>query len=526
MDRAAEKNLAVETAKAQSWQVPSGTGSISGTITVPGVSAADVSRLKISANYSFSGKFGGGFTIMGEAAVTSPDGNGRFRLAGLAPGYYNLEFQDPTNMIAHDVAYSLDKMLQVGEGQALTGKNLASTLAGWLSGTVSVPAGYPLDKVRVAVLRVTRTSTQFESKLWVEDVPVAKDGSYRIGGLAVGSWLPFVSATATDLMSLYYKASPTTAGATDVQLTAGQTANLDTVTLRRGGSISGKIIGRDGSPAGAGIDVSASFSDLPGSNTKTQADGTFTLTGLGTGTYILSAIDYVNGFGTETFSGDTEDLNTALEAKSFIGQDTFYGTIRLGGSPSFNDVPKGTQFFPEIGWLAGKGISTGWSEQGRTLYRPGQPVNRDAMAAFMYRLAGRPAFAAPAVSPFADVTPATQFYKEITWLASKKISTGWNEGGGLPTYRPLQPVNRDAMAAFMYRFAGRPNYIAPPAVIAPFTDVPAERQFYKEISWLSDNRISTGWASSWSAEYRPDLAVNRDAMAAFMYRLNLGFGRL
>jgi hypothetical protein len=131
----------------------------------------------------------------------------------------------------------------------------------------------------------------------------------------------------------------------------------------------------------------------------------------------------------------------------------------------------------------------------------------------------------PGGVPFADVTPTTQFYKEITWLASKKISTGWNEGGAPPTYRPLQPVNRDAMAAFMYRFAGSPNYTAPAAFVAAFTDVPAGRQFYKEISWLSDNRISTGWGSPWNAEYRPDLAVNRDAMAAFMYRLNLGFGK-
>jgi serine protease len=77
------------------------------------------------------------------------------------------------------------------------------------------------------------------------------------------------------------------------------------------------------------------------------------------------------------------------------------------------------------------------------------------MAAFMYRLAGKPAFNPPAVSPFADVTKDNIYYHEITWLAAQDISTGWSEAGGTKTFRPLQEVNRDAMAAFMYRFASK-----------------------------------------------------------------------
>lgn len=195
-------------------------------------------------------------------------------------------------------------------------------------------------------------------------------------------------------------------------------------------------------------------------------------------------------------------------------------------APVFTDIPPGALFETEIRWLAANGISTGWTEaDGSNTYRPLQPVNRDAMAAFMYRLAGSPDFAAPETSPFADITPATQFYKEITWLASKGISTGWTEPGGTKTYRPLQPVNRDAMAAFMFRFAGQPAFEVPSA--APFLDVPAGTQFYKEIAWLSGQGISTGWSEGGgTATYRPLLAVNRDAMAAFMYRYNAKLGSL
>ncbi|MBP2216302.1 S-layer homology domain-containing protein [Arthrobacter sp. CAN_C5] len=174
--------------------------------------------------------------------------------------------------------------------------------------------------------------------------------------------------------------------------------------------------------------------------------------------------------------------------------------------PAFSDVGSDNQFFKEINWLAGEEISTGYSDGS---FRPLQPVNRDAMAAFMYRLAGSPNYTPPATSPFKDVTTRTQFYKEISWLASKKISTGYPD----KTYRPLEPVNRDAMAAFMYRLAGSPTYAAP--ATPRFVDVGMNVQFYKEISWLAAKKISEGWPDK---TYRPVQPVNRDAMAAFMYR--------
>lgn len=119
--------------------------------------------------------------------------------------------------------------------------------------------------------------------------------------------------------------------------------------------------------------------------------------------------------------------------------------------------------------------------------------------------------AAPALS-FTDVTPGTSFYTEIMWLADQGVSTGWTDG----TFRPFQPVTRDAMAAFMYRLAGSPSY-SPPSV-SPFSDVPTTYQFYTEISWLADQGITTGWTTPNGREFRPWSLITRDAMAAFLYR--------
>jgi len=129
----------------------------------------------------------------------------------------------------------------------------------------------------------------------------------------------------------------------------------------------------------------------------------------------------------------------------------------LAGYPEsrvyFSDVADGSQFATEINWLASSGISTGWSEpDGTRTFRPLDPVARDAMAAFLYRMAGSPAYTPPTKSPFTDVSTKNQFYKQITWLASKGISTGWDEGNGSCTYRGFLAINRDAMAAFLFGY--------------------------------------------------------------------------
>lgn len=181
----------------------------------------------------------------------------------------------------------------------------------------------------------------------------------------------------------------------------------------------------------------------------------------------------------------------------------------------FRDVSIITPFYLEIAWLSGTRVSTGYDDR---TFRPVVPVARDAMAAFLYRFAGSPAFSPPADSPFIDVPPESQFYREITWLASTGITTGYPDR----TFRPLAPVARDAMAAFLYRFAERAGSHAgfPPPRSSAFVDVQTNSQFYREIAWLAASGITTGYADG---SFRPLASVNRDAMAAFLYRYDRAF---
>ncbi|GMA33400.1 S-layer homology domain-containing protein [Litorihabitans aurantiacus] len=169
-----------------------------------------------------------------------------------------------------------------------------------------------------------------------------------------------------------------------------------------------------------------------------------------------------------------------------------------------------------MAWFGATGVTTGWSTPAGVEYRPTSPVNRDAMAAFLYRFAGSPAFTPPATSPFLDVRTDNMYYREITWLRAQGISTGWTVAGGVE-FRPLEPVNRDAMAAFLHRFAGSPP---PPSGGSPFTDVAPGQLHGDAMRWLAAAGVSQGWeVEPGRFEYRPLQPVNRDAMATFLERL-------
>ena len=204
-------------------------------------------------------------------------------------------------------------------------------------------------------------------------------------------------------------------------------------------------------------------------------------------------------------TGDLSGLNGAAGNRAQVLEVT--EQQRLDPAPSrFTDVPAENQFYAEINWLAQRRITTGYPDG---TFRPGENVERGAMAAYFYRLAGTPQFTAPDNPTFSDVPKSHPFYKEIEWMAARGITTGYGDG----TFRPSASVNRDAMAAFFYRYANSPQFAAPAA--SPFKDVPANSQFYKEIAWLAEQGITKGWDDG---TYRPGEPIHRDAMAAFLYR--------
>ncbi|QIK63894.1 hypothetical protein G7068_12325 [Leucobacter viscericola] len=190
--------------------------------------------------------------------------------------------------------------------------------------------------------------------------------------------------------------------------------------------------------------------------------------------------------------------------------------------PVFADTPLSHKFYTEIDWMECMKYSTGWRQPaGKPLYKPQDNLERQAMAAFIYRMEGPKNYQAPKVSPFADVKPGDSFYKEMAWMYEAKLSTGYKEPGGKPTFRPHTSLTREAMAAFIYRLEAPKNYTAPK--VSPMADMRPGMSFYKEISWMYDVKLSTGNKTVAGKEYWPKDDLSRQAMAAFIYRLVLDY---
>ena len=170
----------------------------------------------------------------------------------------------------------------------------------------------------------------------------------------------------------------------------------------------------------------------------------------------------------------------------------------------FSDVPTDHAFCSYISWLKVNGISNGFEDG---TYRPENNVTRQAMAAFLTRIAD--ADPEPCISePFIDVPVSHPFCPEITWMATEGITTGYADG----TFRPVANVTRQAMAAFLARLA---EADPEPCTSAPFDDVPVDHPFCAEINWLATNGITTGFEDG---NFRPIENVTRQAMAAFLVR--------
>ena len=133
-----------------------------------------------------------------------------------------------------------------------------------------------------------------------------------------------------------------------------------------------------------------------------------------------------------------------------------------------------------------------------------------------------------AVITFRDVTSSTPHSADIAWIAEAGISTGWKEQDGSYTFRGMDTVKRQDMAAFLRRLAARDN-ITDAATWKPtekdwnrFSDVNRNTPHAEDILWLAHAGISTGYPDS---TFRGMVSVYRQDMAAFLHRLTLLAGK-
>jgi hypothetical protein len=113
---------------------------------------------------------------------------------------------------------------------------------------------------------------------------------------------------------------------------------------------------------------------------------------------------------------------------------------------------------------------------------------------------------------FTDVPQDHWAYLDIYRTAAASIVQGYPDG----SYHPEETVTRAQMAVYISRAAaGGDSMVPEPGASPTFPDVPADHWAYRHVEYAVGRGVLRGYADG---EYKPELAMDRGQMAAYVAR--------
>ena len=133
------------------------------------------------------------------------------------------------------------------------------------------------------------------------------------------------------------------------------------------------------------------------------------------------------------------------ELGGVIGQRYAAPEGRIVVNTAYADVAATDAFASAVDFATENGIMRGVSD-GK--FEPAASINRAALVAALYNLAGAPA--TEISGKFVDVAEEAWYAKAVTWAVDEGITSGTGENA----FSPEGTVSRQELAVFIYRFAG------------------------------------------------------------------------
>lgn len=170
------------------------------------------------------------------------------------------------------------------------------------------------------------------------------------------------------------------------------------------------------------------------------------------------------------------------------------GLLTAGASAAdlpFTDVATGDWFYPGVSFAYEAGLMNGVSS---TSFDPNGNTTRGMFVTMLYRMAGSPfvfgtgvAGEGPAIT---DVRDGDYYYSPVRWAMANDIVSGYDDS----TFRPNNPVTRQEMAVFLYRYARlKGQDMSAREDLSKFSDASSVSSWAdEEMSWAVANKLISG----------------------------------
>ena len=161
----------------------------------------------------------------------------------------------------------------------------------------------------------------------------------------------------------------------------------------------------------------------------------------------LEGDEVMESVGESDGSGTVEDPTVlAGEEAAYYDDPSKAGAQWIKGPFSpFPDVQDAKHaYYQAICWAGNNGIAKGYSDGA---FRSGGNCTRGAAMMFLWRVAGKPNFKVPTVSPFKDISVSHPYYEAVCWGSNTGVTKGFSDG----TFGTSQFCTRGQIVTFLYR---------------------------------------------------------------------------
>lgn len=177
-------------------------------------------------------------------------------------------------------------------------------------------------------------------------------------------------------------------------------------------------------------------------------------------------------------------------------------------SGGFEDISAKHEAYEEINYLVSSGVIKGYTEKGKTVFKPNQNVTRGQVAKMVVIASGNKPLTVKK-SNFSDVAVGT----ELSGYVERAVQLGFFATNTKGQFLPNKPLTRDEMSfvltkAFNLDISGYQN------IDSPFDDVTITHPYVQYVNAIYYNGITKGSGN----HYYPNNQVTRAQFALFVAR--------